>query len=77
MAEANGRKPNYVVRTKQSPDSDFWVTIGAAWKFREGKDGLSLRLHTVPVMWTGECILVPPLEDEDTPPPPPEKGRRK
>jgi hypothetical protein len=60
---ANGRRPDYVVRAKQSPDSEYWNTIGAAWSFLDGKPGYAIRLHTIPVMWTGEFILVPPLDE--------------
>ncbi len=67
MAET-GRKPNFVVRAKQSPDSEYWTTIGAAWSFLE-KPGYAVRLHVIPVMWTGEFILVPPKDGVDQTPP--------
>lgn len=69
-----GRKPDWVVRAKQSPDSDYFTTIGAGWSWQNGKDGVSIRLHSVPVMWTGELLLVRPLEAEAEEPP--KKGKK-
>ena len=59
-----GRKPDFVVRAKEDPDGERWVTIGAAWKFKDG-DGYALRINMMPVRSDGTCILVPPLEKED------------
>ena len=59
----NGRKPAYIARAKQSPDSDFMVTIGAAWPFKEG-DGLVVKLQMTPTKWDGDFILVPPKEGD-------------
>lgn len=62
--EKEKRKPDFVVRCKQSPDSDFWNTIGAAWSANiNGVTGYSVRLHTVPVNWDGSFLLMPPKED--------------
>jgi hypothetical protein len=57
-----GNPPVYVARAKQSPDSDFMQTIGAAWSFNQG-DGLVVTLHFIPTQWDGKLILVPPKED--------------
>ena len=52
--EPEKRKPDFVVRCKQSPDSDFWQTIGAAWSADiNGKTGYSVRLHLIPTNWDG------------------------
>ena len=42
--EPEARKPTLIARCKQSPDSDFWVTIGAAWPadLGGGKAGFSV-----------------------------------
>jgi len=63
--EPDKRKPELVARTKQSPDSDFWVTIGAAWSADiNGQAGWSVKLHTVPTNWDGSFLLMPPKTDE-------------
>ena len=58
-----GAKPVYNARVKQSPDSDFMVTIGAAWPFNQG-DGVVVSLTLIPTNWDGKFILVPPKDDE-------------
>lgn len=60
----NGRKPQYIARAKQHPDSEFMQTIGAAWAFREG-DGLVVKLQFIPAQnWDGSFILVAPKEGD-------------
>ena len=59
------RKPDFVARAKQSPDSDFWMNIGVAWSFKDGKPGFSVKLHSIPTNWDGDLILLPPLPDKD------------
>lgn len=62
--EEEKRLPDLVARCKQSPDSEFWVTIGAAWTADiNGKKGYSVRLHTLPVNFDGSFLLMPPKED--------------
>lgn len=60
---ANGSKPKYIARAKQSPDSDYMITIGAAWPFREG-EGLVVKLQSLPIQWDGDFLLVEPKEEE-------------
>lgn len=57
-----GMRPTYVARAKQSPNSEYMHTIGAAFPFKEG-DGLVVNLHFVPTDWNGSFILVPPREE--------------
>ncbi len=62
---ANGRKPDFIARSKENPDSSRWITIGAAWRFAEDKgEGYAVRINCQPVVWDGTFILVPPLEDD-------------
>ena len=56
-----GSRPVFNARAKQSPDSDYMTTIGAAWEFKEG-EGLVVKLHFLPL--DGSFILVPPKKDE-------------
>jgi len=58
-----GSRPAFVARVKQSPDSDYMVTIGAAWTFKEGT-GLVVHLNLIPTNWDGKFILVTPKHDE-------------
>lgn len=61
---SKGEKPVFRARAKTDPRQDFMVTIGAAWRFKEG-EGYVVPLETVPVNWDGSFILVPPKEDEE------------
>lgn len=60
------RQPDYVVRCKQSPDSEYWLTIGAGWtaKFKDGTEGISLKINSQPVGWNGDCLLMKPKDQE-------------
>lgn len=60
---AKGNKPAYVARAKQSPDSEYMMTLGAAWPFKEG-DGFVVKLQRIPTNWNGDILLVPPKDDE-------------
>jgi hypothetical protein len=63
--EKEKRQPDFVVRCRQSPDSDFWQTIGAAWSANiNGETGYSVRLHAIPTNWDGSFLLLPPKESE-------------
>lgn len=59
---ARGNRPVFNVRAKQSPDSEYMMTIGAVWPFKEG-EGFVVKLHSMPIGWNGECILVAPKEE--------------
>jgi hypothetical protein len=62
------RTPKYVARAKVG---NGWMTIGAAWQFRSGEDGLSVQLNTIPVgAWDGRFTLIPPLDNGQEPDPP-------
>jgi hypothetical protein len=61
------QKPKYVARAKVGQG---WQTIGAAWPFRSGEDGLSLQINTIPLNWDGRFTLIPPLTNDEVPEPP-------
>jgi hypothetical protein len=66
---ANGRtrpKPRYIARAKVG---NGWVTVGAAWNFRSGEEGLSIQLTTTPLAWDGRFVLMPPLPSGEEPVP--------
>jgi hypothetical protein len=62
---AEKRKPDFVVRAKVK--DDVWVTIGAAWtaQLKGGVTGYSLKINTFPANWSGDALLMPPLEKEE------------
>lgn len=61
---AEKRQPDFVVRTKVE---EFWQTIGAAWsaQLKDGVVGYSLKLNNLPIGFTGDCLLMPPLEPKE------------
>jgi hypothetical protein len=62
--KTKGKAPDWVVRAKQSPDSDFYVNCGAAWNIEvNGKDAISLKLTAMPVVTDGSFLLLAPKED--------------
>lgn len=64
--KADKRLPDYVVRCKQAADSEFWLTIGAAWtaNFKDGSTGISVKINNAPMGWNGDCLLMPPKEPD-------------
>ena len=64
------RKPVYVVRAPDPNAKGKWITLGAAWRLRDGKDGFSIRLNAVPVgnNWDGALVLLPPYDDDGAAP---------
>lgn len=58
-----GKKPDWVVRSRQSPGSDFFITLGAGWNVQvSGKDAVSLKLNCLPVGWDGSALLMTPKD---------------
>lgn len=62
------RQPAYIVRAPDPNRGGKWITLGVAWKLRDGKDGFSVKLLSMPVgnKWDGTLVLLPPFEDSDT-----------
>ena len=63
--EVEKKQPVFIARCKQSEDSEYWMTAGAAWEanFKDGSKGYSLKLNNLPVGWNGDLLLMPPKED--------------
>ena len=62
--DAKGKMPDFVARARQSADSEFYMTIGAAWKRTSEKDGkefLSVKINSQPQNWDGSFLLMEPL----------------
>jgi hypothetical protein len=58
------KTPKYIARAKVQ---NGWVTIGAAWPFRSGEDGLSVQINVTPLGWDGRFTLLTPLGNEEVP----------
>jgi hypothetical protein len=62
------RQPVYVVRAPDPTSRGRWVTLGYAWHRKNGEDGFSLKLNSIPVgSWDGALVLLPPLSNEEVP----------
>ncbi len=62
------RKPVYVVRAPDPNVRGRWVTLGYAWHRKNGEDGFSVKLNSIPVgNWDGALVLLPPLSNEEIP----------
>ena len=58
------RQPAYVVRAPDPNKGGHWITLGYAWKRKNGQDGFSIKLNSIPVgNWDGALVLLPPYED--------------
>lgn len=62
-----GRQPDYVARARQSPNSEYYSTIGAAWERKNDKNEtfLSVKINSQPVGWDGSFLLMKPLPPQD------------
>ena len=62
-----GSKPDYVARARQSPDSEFYSNIGAAWeRTNEKKETFNrVKLNSQPTNWDGSFLLMRPLPDRE------------
>ena len=59
------REVKYIVRAPDSNNRGKWVTVGVAFGRKNGEDGFSVKLNTLPVGgWDGTLILLPPLVPE-------------
>jgi len=57
------KQPDYVARARQSPDSEYYLNIGAAWKRmnEKGEEFISVKINNQPVNWDGSFLLMKPL----------------
>jgi len=60
------REVKFVVRAPDSNNRGRWVTVGVAFERKNGEEGYSVKLNTLPVgQWDGTLILLPPLVAEE------------
>ena len=59
------RHPAFVVRAPDPTNKGRWITLGYAWTRKNGEDGYTIKLNSVPVgQWDGALILLPPFDDD-------------
>jgi hypothetical protein len=69
------RRPAFVVRAPDPNNRGRWISVGYAWERRNGDEGYSIKLNSIPVgNWDGALVLLPPLRDEEAPDFDPETG---
>ena len=62
---ADIRHPAYVVRAPDPNNRGHWITLGYAWTRKNGEEGFSVKLNSIPVGgWDGTLILLPPFVEE-------------
>ena len=59
------RQPVFTVRAKDGANPKGWITVGAAWDFKDGSPGLAVKLNSLPLNWDGSLVLLPPLARDD------------
>ncbi|TMJ03429.1 MAG: hypothetical protein E6G97_09840 [Alphaproteobacteria bacterium] len=63
-AREEGKKPDWVIRARQSPGSEHFMTAGVAWNVKvNSKDALSVKLNALPVNFDGSLLILEPLPD--------------
>jgi hypothetical protein len=59
------RHPAFVVRAPDATNRGRWRTLGYAWTRKNGEEGYTIKLNSVPVgSWDGALILLPPFGDD-------------
>lgn len=59
------RHPAFVVRAPDPTNKGHWITLGYAWTRKNGEEGYTIKLNSVPVgQWDGALILLPPLTND-------------
>lgn len=61
------RHPAFVVRAPDPTNKGRWITLGYAWARKNGEEGFTIKLNSVPVgTWDGALILLPPLDNDQS-----------
>lgn len=62
------REVAYYVRAKTGPGKKDWSPVGVAFKRKNGEDGFTVKLNTLPINlqeWDGALVLVPPYAADE------------
>ena len=67
VEETKSKQPDFVARARQSTDSEYYQTIGAAWRRKndKGEEFLSVKINSQPVGWDGSFLLMRPLPKDE------------
>ena len=67
VEEPKGKQPDFVARARQAPNSDYYMTIGAAWRRKndQGEEFISVKINNQPVGWDGSFLLMKPLPPKE------------
>jgi hypothetical protein len=66
--QAERREIAFYVRAKTGPGPRDWSPVGVAFARRNGLEGFTVKLNTLPIgEWNGAMVLVPPFLNEDEP----------
>ena len=67
VEEPKGKQPDFVARARQAADSEYYMTIGAAWKRTndKGEEFVSVKINNQPVGWDGSFVLMKPLPPKE------------
>lgn len=64
--EKESKKPAFVLRAKQAPDSDYWQSCGVAFEANiNGAVGYSLKINSLPTDWRGDLLMMPPRSEDE------------
>lgn len=68
------RHPAFVVRAPDPSAKGRRITLGYAWSRKNGEEGFTIKLNSVPVGgWDGALILLPPYADNEDGGDPPDR----
>lgn len=62
--EKKGNAPDFTLRARQEPNSDYFIQLGVAWRIEvNGKEAFSIKMHSIPTNWDGSALMLMPKED--------------
>jgi hypothetical protein len=68
LPQTEKREVKFIVRAPDATNRGRWNTVGVAFDRKNGAEGLTIKLNTLPVgNWDGSLVLLPPLAPEDEP----------
>ncbi len=63
--QKESKRPDFIARARQSKESEYFSTIGAAWKTEiAGNEGVSVKLNLTPLDWDGSFLLMVPKQED-------------
>ena len=65
IAPQEKRQPVFRVSGKDGSTPKGWITVGAAWDFKDSSPDYALKLNSLPLNWDGSLVLLPPWAGDD------------